>query len=745
MISESDDWDGKGSRITASYKMSGRDDARSQGSFPRGIRDDGSRNRSQQGGPSRLEGSIENAGSVRSAEARAAHVERLARARTRSQTRAALPPTPAEEPLEGRHRGESEPAPATVGDERPDRMTLYGDALEAHRDQGDLTQRAALNRWLTAELDRRIPAAVEAQLTSTLRKIVEDHSRTLARSAVDEVVGRGPFWDTITSTVRDVTRAEVRAQAPPAAQPPSAAAEVLLPSLMLGNARSHYTQTGREAPWDGGEPDYQLHAHEMAQPSAFPPGAGRAMLPTQRHRRKAKDWGYVTDGSEASDAARDDTDSSDDDFEVDVRHLRRIRPLNDLFEKVRDYRRYRLHNRSGRYNAKVAITVSRAGKRMALQMKGVTFSGDDPIAVLNFLSRFTAACNQNGMHEGAALWCFQFFMTGTALAKVQTRIVGESGAADARRDEVLSSYPEVVNYLLRTYATNEVMAEAYADVTNFLQSSGMSETEYGDRLWRKALRCGNVFSDSWLKSLFAEGLLPAIGTQMRHHLTTHPRIAFAELTRYVEGMGTAYRGGKNYPATAGGRDRSGHRTGRRQRSLLLSEESSEPGFLEEVDVSSDRPLAMAVETAAFPSPPGTRSTYFTASPGSTVPRVGNSAWQTANTPLRGGDVHYWEPLGRMRAAELPAASAFRGRGLVVMGCHQMSELGFWPNGRRISNRDASGGATALGDGLETPRGRIRHRASVQTRPRGPRLGPSSSDPARLPVPPMRGGRGKTEK
>ena len=161
---------------------------------------------------------------------------------------------------------------------------------------------------------------------------------------------------------------------------------------------------------------------------------------------------------------------------------------------------------------------------MALQMKGVTFSGDDPIAVLNFLSRFTAACNQNGVHEGAALWSFQFFMTGMALAKVQTRIVGESGVADARRDEVLSSYPEVVNYLFRTYATNEVIAEAYAEVKNFIQSLRKSETEYGDRLWRKALCCGNVFSDSRLKSLFAEGLLPPIRTQVRHHVQTHPPV-----------------------------------------------------------------------------------------------------------------------------------------------------------------------------------------------------------------------------
>ena len=171
----------------------------------------------------------------------------------------------------------------------------------------------------------------------------------------------------------------------------------------------------------------------------------------------------------------------------------------------------------------------------------------------------------------------------------------------------------------------------------------MSETEYGDRLWRKALRCGNVFSGSRLKSLFAKGLLPVIRTQVRHHLTTHPRIAFTKLPRYVEGMRTAYRGGKNYPAAAGGRDRSGHRTGCQQQSLLLSGDSFEPGSLEEVDVFSERPLAMAVETAAFPSPPGTHTTYFSASPGSTVPEGGASMWRRPNTPPPEGDAQHWKP------------------------------------------------------------------------------------------------------
>ena len=113
------------------------------------------------------------------------------------------------------------------------------------------------------------------------------------------------------------------------------------------------------------------------------------VLPTQRHPIKAKDRVYA-DESDANDARRDDTDCSEDNFEVDVRHVRLIRPLNDLFQRVMYYIRYLLHNRSGRYNDKVSSTVPMAGKRMALPVKSVNFSGDDPVAVL--MSCTTATC-----------------------------------------------------------------------------------------------------------------------------------------------------------------------------------------------------------------------------------------------------------------------------------------------------------------------------------------------------------------
>ena len=54
--------------------------------------------------------------------------------------------------------------------------------------------------------------------------------------------------------------------------------------------------------------------------------------------------------------------------------------------------------------------------------------------------------------------------------------------------EALSTYCEVVNYLLRTFPTNKIIATAYADLSSYVQTTGMTETEYGDKLLKKTIR-----------------------------------------------------------------------------------------------------------------------------------------------------------------------------------------------------------------------------------------------------------------
>ena len=119
---------------------------------------------------------------------------------------------------------------------------------------------------------------------------------------------------------------------------------------------------------------------------------------------------------------------------------------------------------------------------MDVQMRSHTFSGQDPIAVLGFLARPKMACDHNGITGGAAVWCFQLYLTGQAHVLLQSRLNGNTMAVDVERGELLWTYSQVVNVLLRTYATEEVISEAVGDVTSFRQSSNMTEEVYSNHL-----------------------------------------------------------------------------------------------------------------------------------------------------------------------------------------------------------------------------------------------------------------------
>ena len=87
---------------------------------------------------------------------------------------------------------------------------------------------------------------------------------------------------------------------------------------------------------------------------------------------------------------------------------------------------------------------------------------------------------------------------------MKTRLSGRSLAVDASRADMLTSYEEVVQFLLKTYATEDTMAEAITDVENFKQSSSMDVRAYSDELWTGALRCGSVISSTRLKGYFIQ-------------------------------------------------------------------------------------------------------------------------------------------------------------------------------------------------------------------------------------------------
>ena len=161
----------------------------------------------------------------------------------------------------------------------------------------------------------------------------------------------------------------------------------------------------------------------------------------------------------------------------------------------------------------------------------------------------------------------QHYLTGRALNLIQSRITDTSLVVDdGGHKEALSTYCEVVNYFLRTFATNEIVATAYADLTSYVQATGMTETDYGDKHWDKTIRCGSVISQNRLRSMYVEGVLPSIRAQVRNHLATYSRLSYDELVRYAQALGHSVRASRKSTSMVSFRKPEPH--GKSQRRVL---------------------------------------------------------------------------------------------------------------------------------------------------------------------------------
>ena len=227
--------------------------------------------------------------------------------------------------------------------------------------------------------------------------------------------------------------------------------------------------------------------------------------------------------------------------EVDTPGLPVLKPTNFLYAELVDYRYYRLMDRSQTYDATVAKKIGRKAKSMQSQLLK-RFKAKDPIMVLDFLDKFKLSCDHNGVHEGMALWLFQFFLAGSVHTAVMDRISHDTHGRRRRHAEALHSYSAVVNFLLKQYATDEAISEAHTDLITARQSSGMSEEEFSSLLQRKNRRCGNVMTTDAMKSLFVEGLLGSIRALVRTYSHNHPEKSLDDIVRYATGQGDAQRG-----------------------------------------------------------------------------------------------------------------------------------------------------------------------------------------------------------
>lgn len=106
-------------------------------------------------------------------------------------------------------------------------------------------------------------------------------------------------------------------------------------------------------------------------------------------------------------------------------------------------------------------------------------------------------------------------MKRTAATELNSRIAQWSKFHKSQKEGNLTSYCEAVNYLIETYATEDVIAKTDANMMLSTQPSIKLSKEYAEALWNKALHGDRAYDKYILRRIFIQGLLEPMQHSMR--------------------------------------------------------------------------------------------------------------------------------------------------------------------------------------------------------------------------------------
>lgn len=101
----------------------------------------------------------------------------------------------------------------------------------------------------------------------------------------------------------------------------------------------------------------------------------------------------------------------------------------------------------------------------------------------------------------------------------------------------MTSYSDVENYLLRKYATDEVISEVDAAINKFRQGERMSPPKFSQELCSMALKCKTIYEKFRLKGIFIKVLQGSTRRSVHNYLGKEPRSRYTGVgtTREING------------------------------------------------------------------------------------------------------------------------------------------------------------------------------------------------------------------
>ena len=108
------------------------------------------------------------------------------------------------------------------------------------------------------------------------------------------------------------------------------------------------------------------------------------------------------------------------------------------------------------------------------------------MAVINLLRTFKEVCNSDNVHVGAVKLLFRCFLKGTIRKKLRKSLKSRSrtktGHKRDREAHKVTMYVGIVQMLLKTYASDNILSKTHASVCDYKKLDQITPFVYAERL-----------------------------------------------------------------------------------------------------------------------------------------------------------------------------------------------------------------------------------------------------------------------
>lgn len=131
------------------------------------------------------------------------------------------------------------------------------------------------------------------------------------------------------------------------------------------------------------------------------------------------------------------------------------------------------------------------------------------------------------------MWLIPQFMKKPSSSSLFSRLFWKQSRSSGLRDEKLSLYVEVANFVPSTCSIDDVVARAVKYLETYHQAHGMEPTEFANKLYTRPLRCSMEHEEKKVTSLFIEHVEEAKCDNVQMYCSENQSEHHNQLAQYV--------------------------------------------------------------------------------------------------------------------------------------------------------------------------------------------------------------------